>query len=328
MVRARRSLRLDSYLGAMTVSHHSHSGEFCCHAKGTLEEVVQAAIEQGFTTFGLSEHVPRYRVQDLYPEEVRLPPLPQLLRLLKAHLQEELGVAQLATTFEAYVVEAHRLKSLHASSLTLLVGLETEYIDDVGLDALVALVERHASSIQYLVGSVHHCRELPIDFDKARFDGALSLFAGEEQGQFSALFGAYFDAQYTLLDRLRPEIVGHFDLCRLYYPDLDFRSFHTVWAKIERNIKFAVEYGALFELNASAFRKGWRTGYPGVEVFDVRPFSLTLVAAHIRLAGNPRARWSLHPLGRLAWSAGSRAALRQGVQLPAGTRSRADVVPR
>lgn len=56
----------------MTVSHHSHSGQFCCHAKGTLDEVVQAAIEQGFSTFGLSEHVPRYRVQDLYPEEVRL----------------------------------------------------------------------------------------------------------------------------------------------------------------------------------------------------------------------------------------------------------------
>jgi histidinol-phosphatase (PHP family) len=56
----------------MTVSHHSHSGEFCCHAKGTLEEVVQEAIRQGFTTFGLSEHVPRYRVCDLYPEEVSL----------------------------------------------------------------------------------------------------------------------------------------------------------------------------------------------------------------------------------------------------------------
>jgi len=51
-------------------SHHSHSGQFCAHAKGTLEEVVQAAIKKGFTTFGLSEHVPRYRDQDLYPEEV------------------------------------------------------------------------------------------------------------------------------------------------------------------------------------------------------------------------------------------------------------------
>ena len=43
-----------------------------------------------------------------------------------------------------------------------------------------------------------------------------------------------------------------------------------MWSRIERNVRFAVEYGALFEVNASAFRKGWSTGYPGAEVFDVR----------------------------------------------------------
>lgn len=52
-------------------SHHSHSGSFCAHAKGSLESVVHEAIRQGFTIYGLSEHVPRYRVKDLYPEEVR-----------------------------------------------------------------------------------------------------------------------------------------------------------------------------------------------------------------------------------------------------------------
>lgn len=52
-------------------SHHSHSGQFCKHAVGTLEEVIQSAISKGFSIFGLSEHVPRYRLQDRYPEEVR-----------------------------------------------------------------------------------------------------------------------------------------------------------------------------------------------------------------------------------------------------------------
>ena len=35
-----------------------------------LEEVVLEAIRQGFEIFGLSEHAPRYRECDLYPEEV------------------------------------------------------------------------------------------------------------------------------------------------------------------------------------------------------------------------------------------------------------------
>ena len=66
------SLNLTLVLGIDTMphSHHSHSGQFCKHAAGTLEEVVLQAIQQGFETFGLTEHVPRYRTEDLYPEEV------------------------------------------------------------------------------------------------------------------------------------------------------------------------------------------------------------------------------------------------------------------
>jgi histidinol-phosphatase (PHP family) len=56
----------------MPYSHHSHSGQFCKHAVGTLEEVVDEAIRQEFAVFGFAEHVPRYRLVDLYPEEVKI----------------------------------------------------------------------------------------------------------------------------------------------------------------------------------------------------------------------------------------------------------------
>lgn len=54
----------------MPHSHHSHSGQFCRHAKDNLEGIVKEAIQQGFEVYGLTEHAPRYRVEDLYPEEV------------------------------------------------------------------------------------------------------------------------------------------------------------------------------------------------------------------------------------------------------------------
>ena len=57
----------------MPHSHHSHSGQFCKHASGSLEEVVLEAIRQQFQLYGLTEHVPRYRLVDLYPEEVYFP---------------------------------------------------------------------------------------------------------------------------------------------------------------------------------------------------------------------------------------------------------------
>ncbi|GAA5850716.1 hypothetical protein JCM3766R1_000184 [Sporobolomyces carnicolor] len=235
----------------MTISHHSHSGEFCLHAKGTLLQVVEEAVRQGFTTFGLSEHIPRYKVEHLYPEEAHLSP------------------QDLSDTFSRYLTAANRLKDEYRDKIALLVGLETEYIDRAGLSKLEQLLETSSASIDYIVGSVHHCDELPIDFDQPRFDHVVSLQDGaRERERFARLFAKYFDNQFELIDRLRPEVIGHFDLCRLYYPDTNFKEYPEVWAKIERNIELAVSYGALFELNASAFRKGWKTGYPGAEVFD------------------------------------------------------------
>jgi HisJ family histidinol phosphate phosphatase len=65
------SFEVKDYLFDMPYSHHSHSGQFCGHAKDSLEEVVQAAIAKGFQSFALTEHIPR-PFEDFYPEEVRL----------------------------------------------------------------------------------------------------------------------------------------------------------------------------------------------------------------------------------------------------------------
>lgn len=58
----------------MPHSHHSHSGRFCWHAFGSVEEVVSEDIKQRFEVYLLTEHVPRYRLEDLVPAEVVSPP--------------------------------------------------------------------------------------------------------------------------------------------------------------------------------------------------------------------------------------------------------------
>lgn len=56
----------------MAFTMHSHSGQFCPgHAKDQLEEVIKHAISVGYKTIGLTEHMPRTQLSDLYPEEVR-----------------------------------------------------------------------------------------------------------------------------------------------------------------------------------------------------------------------------------------------------------------
>lgn len=54
----------------MPFSYHSHSGQFCGHAKNTLEEMIQTAVKSGMEVYALTEHMPRDQAEDLYPEEV------------------------------------------------------------------------------------------------------------------------------------------------------------------------------------------------------------------------------------------------------------------
>ncbi|KAK9894473.1 histidinol phosphate phosphatase H [Cystobasidium minutum MCA 4210] len=234
------------------ISLHSHSGQFCRHAKGQLEEVVQEAIHKGFTVYGLSEHVPRYRVEDLYPEEA------------------DLTLEELERTFDAYVEEASRLKQTYSNRIELLIGLETECITQESLTHLQSLLKKHEDTISYIVGSVHHVNGIPIDFDKETFDKALRSFPNVEGGlsQLDQLFCAYFDAQFNLLRLCQPEVIGHIDLCRLYLPQASFEE-DEVWSRVTRNVECAISYGALFEVNAAAFRKGWKTAYPAQDVLEL-----------------------------------------------------------
>lgn len=180
--------------------------------------------------------------------------------------------------FDNFLEEAHRLKSLYAPKITLCVGLETEYITDVDLVNLERTLERLGERVEYLVGSIHHVNGIPIDFDLPTYQRALCSFTEtKEEDRQEALLSAYFDAQYELIRRFKPEIIGHFDLCRLYSPSLRFADYPAVYGKITRNIRFAVEYGALFEVNAAAFRKKWNTAYPAEDVVEVSQYASGIV---------------------------------------------------
>lgn len=156
--------------------------------------------------------------------------------------------------------EAHRLKQKYANQISLLVGLETEYITPLDLDRLQVILDD--PRIEYMVGSVHHVHDIPIDFDQETYIRAVN----DDLGRYLV---SYLDAQFTLLERFKPEIVGHMDLCRLYTPDLNLSGHPDAWSRLERNVQFAISYGALFEVNAAAFRKGWDSAYPAPDVFEL-----------------------------------------------------------
>ena len=194
--------------------------------------------------------------------------------------QAGVTVADLAATFDAFLDEATRLRDAYADQVELLVGLETEHIFDGDLDLLKVVLERYKEQIDFVVGSVHHANEYPIDFSLETFEEALSAFHPEQSpssngildpsearnDSITALLVSYFKAQRRLLEAFQPALVAHFDLPRLFVPSTQLSSHPEARELALENIKYAVSYGALFELSAAPFRKGWETGYPGDEV--------------------------------------------------------------
>lgn len=143
--------------------------------------------------------------------------------------------------------------------MTILVGMETEWFSEDKSSAENILSLR--AKVDYLVGSVHHLFGIPIDFSPEMFMKVLEKC----DQNIHVVYNEYFDSQFEMLVEIKPEVVGHFDLIRLYTSTSQkFTSNFTksTWDKIIRNIKFIASYGGLIELNSRAFRKGLKAAYP------------------------------------------------------------------
>jgi len=102
---------------------------------------------------------------------------------------------------------------------------------------------------------------IPIDYDKEFYSKAVAASGGSDL----KCFEAYFDAQYEMLETLRPKVVGHFDLIRLMSstPNLSLKTVVWVWKKVVRNLVLVFEQGGLLEINSAGLRKGLEEPYPG-----------------------------------------------------------------
>jgi histidinol-phosphatase (PHP family) len=227
--------------------------EFCTHAVDTLEDIILEAIRQKFTSFALTEHMPRDHIQDLYPEE------------------KHLMTADLFDTFRRYHAAALRLRAKYAAQISLLIGFETEFIRPESILLILGLQQEY--EFDFVVGSIHHVRGIPIDYNSGMWEEAAEVCGGEE-----GLFGEYFDEQFELLRGVKPLVVGHFDVIRLWAPNrmVRLRQWAGVWDKVVRNIECVIAYGGAFELNSAAFRKGFDEPYPTAEIATVSPPLKTL----------------------------------------------------
>lgn len=233
----------------MPFSHHSHSGEFCPgHAQDSLEDMIKTAISKQFRVFALTEHMPRHD-QDRYPEEI------EAGHDLQYQIQNQAN----------YFKRAQELRVKYQDKIALPIGFESDWCGPHSLGLIQQSLQIHA--FDFFMGSTHHVRGIPIDYDQASYDRAKAS-AGDTDER---LFEEYFDEQLQMLEALHPVVVGHFDLIRLKSSDfnVDWQSMPGVWSRILRNLDFIASYGGILEINSAALRKGMNEPYPKSEVCQV-----------------------------------------------------------
>ncbi|MDL2329936.1 histidinol-phosphatase [Desulfosarcina sp. OttesenSCG-928-A07] len=218
--------------------HGGHSGQFCCHAKDTLEAIIKAYIRAGFSWVGITEHMP--------PPEDRF-----------VFLEEKnagLDASALKRRFGAYIRTCRQLQARYAERIRVFVGVETEACTGAILLAKALISE---FSPDYVVGSVHHVKDIPFDASPADYEKAAARCGGVD-----GLYTAYFDAQYAMIQELKPQVVGHLDVIRIYDPDWRDRLLKPViWEKIERNLELIKKLNLILDFNLRPLFRGENEPY-------------------------------------------------------------------
>ena len=113
----------------MLKNYHSHTAR-CGHAWGTDDEFVQAAIDNGYSVLGFSEHSP-WPFKDGYQE---------------IDSRQRITVEEL----DSYITDMHALKDKYADRIEIKIGLECEYFPQY-FDWLKTV----RSKLDYLLLGVH-----------------------------------------------------------------------------------------------------------------------------------------------------------------------------
>lgn len=231
----------------MVSLHGGHSGAFCEHARASLRETLEAAVDARFRAYGVTEHAPRYEERHLYASE-----------RAKGYTPD-----RLVGDFEAYAAESRLLQREFSDRLRVLRGFESEVVPSATyVDRTRSLRERHG--FDYLVGSVHHVNEISIDESAAVYREAV-----EACGGFEALAEAYYGAVERMIEDLRPEVVAHLDLLKLHAPaDVDLAT-PRIRRAAARALEAARARRCVLDLNTAAWRKGLTEPYPAAWLVEL-----------------------------------------------------------
>ena len=211
----------------MRVDLHNHT-TLCNHANGTVEQYVQRAIELGIDHFGFSDHAP-----------------------MNFDPKYRMDISQKAL-YEKWVLDA---KEKYKNQIKILLAYEVDYLEGYILDEIIN------SKVDYLIGSVHFLKNKNDmwGFDNPEFIGVY------ESKDIDTIWLEYFDAIKSMAKTQLFDIVGHFDLIKVFrfLPKKDIRILAN------DALKQIKKSGMVLEINPAGLRKPIGETYPSKQLLEL-----------------------------------------------------------
>ncbi len=205
--------------------YHIHTS-FCNHANGTMKAYVKQAILMGLGEMGFADHNP----------------LPSGFNNYYRMQHEDLAI---------YSTIIEDLKA-QFPQIQIRFGIELDYITNA-IDYLKNLVEEN--NFDYIIGSVHY-----LNADSSHQTVYLNDWHGNKKTE---RFQIYFEAIEEAIGTGLFDIIGHFDLPRRFWGDLDNSSMVYAISALELIKKQDV----CLEVNTSGFRtKNVEEPFPGCNI--------------------------------------------------------------
>ena len=223
--------------------HGGHPSESSRHATSNIAELIAAAEAADLASFDLVAHQPRLDVRFLYEEE----------------RAEGLTPDHLAADYARFLERSADAIAGYAGPVRLLRGLELENLPPLGswplpedATSLEAAVSGWRDDrLDFVVGSAHWVRGLPIDVDRAQWE-----VAAEACGGADGLIIRYYDELDTYLGLHEPDIAGHLDVIRHFAPSTRVTETPAARAAVDQVLRTVIRIGALLEVNPSTAVRG------------------------------------------------------------------------
>lgn len=204
----------------MKVLSNIHTHTRWSDGNDTAEEMVQEAIRRGFHTVGISDH-------GVTPFDLSYCIQPQ--------------------AEQAYLAELKILKEKYAGQIDVLSGVEYDYGgEDFG---------GQTAETDYVIGSQHYLRlgetYYALDRDVPEFQRLLAEFHGDSL----ELAKRYYDDLVRRTAKVRPDVVGHFDLLTKFGLVEESEAYRTVASQAMTAV---VQEVGVVEINTGAMARGVR----------------------------------------------------------------------